>query len=418
MKIQICFILLIVLSSFSIQNSFGATNEVLSQSVSDYTFIENSTDPNSKPEKVSSYYLLAGKEKEFDLFSKVYVNVPKLPVSDIWRDIHIDSAKLKIMVVLTNGTSEDYFLTTRLCLDGFEDKLNDRWLSQISTAQSFTSNGDFKTDDCTRTSPQDSVIVNKYDIPKIYELDVTNLTRELVAVGSNSLIYVITATPVNNYISDYSIIPESGYGVVGISSKSDLQTYGSNTVATLSLIYTTSPTQFSENWNTMLSLLPGFLGVIVSIVIYFAKQKSDRTNLIKRSTKSLLTEIESNEEALTGKQGYKIVEYTGFDTDKSKIKYTNAFLDFDSYENLINSGQFSYFKIDAQTSLRELYTRIKDHNRTLIYIDELEDKFKINFPDDDKRFLMIIARYEAVITLWEKEILELIPVTKEKLKMK
>lgn len=169
----------------------------------------------------------------------------------------------------------------------------------------------------------------------------------------------------------------------------------------------------SENRSISVAL---FTGVAVPIGILIYQPIRSRRILINQNAESLLKEIESNEEAITGKQGYPTVKYTGLDDEKSKIKYTNAFLDYDSYENLINSGQFSYFKPDTQFSLRELYTRIKDHERTIKYIDELEDKFKLQFPDDDSKFLKAVARHEAVLTLWESQILELVPETKKKLR--
>lgn len=168
----------------------------------------------------------------------------------------------------------------------------------------------------------------------------------------------------------------------------------------------------TENLNLSIAL---FTGVAIPIVLLIYQPIRSKRTLVNQNSESLIKEIASNEDALTGKQGYPIVNYTALDDEKSQIKYTNAFLDYDSYENLINSGQFSYFIPDTQFSLRELYTRIKDHDRTMKYIDELEDKFKFEFPDDDAKFLQTVARYEVVLTLWESQILKLIPITKTKL---
>ncbi len=164
-----------------------------------------------------------------------------------------------------------------------------------------------------------------------------------------------------------------------------------------------------ENLNLPIAL---FTGVAIPLGLLIYQPIRSKRTLVNQNSVSLIKEIESNEGALTGKQDYPIVSYTGLDNEKSSIKYTNAFLDYDSYENLINSGQFSYFVPETQFSLRELYTRIKDHDRTMKYIDELEDKFKLEFPDDNKKFLQAVARYEVVLTLWESQILELIPSTK------
>ena len=168
----------------------------------------------------------------------------------------------------------------------------------------------------------------------------------------------------------------------------------------------------TENLNLYIAL---FTGVAIPIALLIYQPIRSKRILVNQNSESLLKEIASNEGALTGKQGYPIVNYTARDDERSQIKYTNAFLDYDSYENLINSGQFSYFTLDSQFSLRELYTRIKDHDRTMKYIDELEDKFKLEFPDDNTKFLQAVARYEVVLTLWESQILELIPTTKTNL---
>lgn len=168
----------------------------------------------------------------------------------------------------------------------------------------------------------------------------------------------------------------------------------------------------NENLNLSIAL---FTGVALPIGLLIYQSIRSKRTLVNRNSESLIKEIESNEGALTGKQGYDIVNYTGLDDKKSPIKYTNAFLDYDSYENLINSGQFSYFVPDTQFSLRELYTRIKDHDRTMKYIDELEDKFKLEFPNDDTKFYQAVVKYEVVLTIWESEILKLIPSTKTKL---
>ena len=168
----------------------------------------------------------------------------------------------------------------------------------------------------------------------------------------------------------------------------------------------------NENLNIVFAIVTG-IAIPIGLLIY-QPIRAKRT-LVNQNSESLIKEIQSNEDALTGKQEYDVIDYKGFDPENSPIRYTNAFLDYNSYENLINSGQFSYFTPDTQASLREMYTRIKDHDRTIKYIDELEDKFKIEFPNDEQKFLEAVAKYEVVLTIWESQILELIPSTKTKL---
>lgn len=176
--------------------------------------------------------------------------------------------------------------------------------------------------------------------------------------------------------------------------------------------YVLSPTPITTSlYIVSLTLVP----IFGTSLFYLRLQRIEHADKITTICKSLLTEIDSNKDALTGKQDYKIVEYIGRDEEKSKIKYTNVLLDYDSYESLITSDLFSYFQKETQVSLRELYTRIKDHNRTINYIDELEDKYDLQFPNDKSKFYKAVARHEAVLSIWGSEILKLISKTKKKL---
>lgn len=391
---------------------FAETNTSFSQSVYDYTFIQNSTDFLSESKEFSSYYLLAGEKDGYSLFSKIYVNLPILPQSDIWEETSVDSAKLKLLVVFTDGFTDRYFLIASVCVDDFKDQLTDRWLRGISTAQSFATKGGFQTEDCKVLSPQDSVIINKNEIPKIFELEVTNLTRELIELKSPGLIYVITATPINNETQDYSRLPQPKDGIVGIASKSFLETYGSNTVATLSVSYSVSPTQFSENWNTFLVVMPGFLGVIVPLAIYILKQNKERKDLLIRATTSVSREIAGNEAALRGDKEYQVIKYDTTGKEPQHVRYTNAFLDDDAYNSVVASGQFNHLLVDTQDVLRELYTRIKDHNQIIRYTNELEDK--LSFANENKHS-DVLTRYDLILTRLENEIMLLLEKAKEEL---
>ena len=158
----------------------------------------------------------------------------------------------------------------------------------------------------------------------------------------------------------------------------------------------------------------GGVGIPIGGLIYSTFRS--RRKLISRNSNSLTNEISTTEDTLLGKVGYQTVNYRGeYDNRYAEIRYTNAFLDTDSYDSLISSGQFSYFKETTQTSLRELYSRVKDHNKTIEYTNNLEDQFFMEKNEIDEKFYDVITRYDISLTRLEIEILKLIPKTKKEL---
>lgn len=153
-------------------------------------------------------------------------------------------------------------------------------------------------------------------------------------------------------------------------------------------------------------------GVGIPILLYRRKEYQTKKDLLIRTSQSMLREIEHNELAITGQSGYTIIE-RNIDGNTTGIKFTNAFLDTDSYDSVISSGHFIQFQVETQGLLREFYTRIKDHNSTIVYSNHLEDQLKRDLENDKKVPLETLARYDVFLTRTEKELLELAPKIKK-----
>jgi len=171
----------------------------------------------------------------------------------------------------------------------------------------------------------------------------------------------------------------------------------------------------SNNFNAFLSLLAA---VAVPLFIYGLSQYIGKRSLLQRAPKAILRELKENEEALTGKKGFDVIQYTSEKEDKSgnkiKVKYTNGLLDADAYDSVVKSGQFTHLKVETQNILTAIYTRIKDHNETNRYTNEFEDQFFMNDDSEARKnaWYKAVERYDIVLTKWEQEILERLPKAK------
>ena len=320
----------------------------------------------------------------------------------------IDSTILELLVVLGDGPSEKYFLTTHICTDEYEEKLSEAWLRGESDSLPYGTFGDYQTEDCTRTSPQDSTIITKSNLPQIVKLDVTNLTRELIEFGSIGVIYVITAVPLDEELTESSKTPSRELGILGLASNGSDRLYGGNVMANLAITYTSTPTSTVEILQNALVIVPPLAVIPISIFLYWHGQTQSHSNLIRRNARSLRIEINENSAALSGEREYQIIERDSEDDGDLHIRYTNCFLDDDAYTSILTSGEFTRLEVQTQTVLRELYTRIRDHNEQIKYTNELEDHFSIQ-PNNETDLENLTERYEVNITILEEVIVELIP---------
>ncbi|MCH7560140.1 MAG: hypothetical protein IIC67_02015 [Thaumarchaeota archaeon] len=154
--------------------------------------------------------------------------------------------------------------------------------------------------------------------------------------------------------------------------------------------------------------------IVIPLLYFLYARWSEKQNILKRSSESLKREIRDNSDALTGKKQYQIVEYTTKDSKSQKdiqIKYTNAFLDFEVYDSIISSGELTRFGEKTQYYVTYIYTRIKNHNETINYTNEYEDRFFMDGEDKEKikRWHDEVEKYEISLSKWEKEILGHIP---------
>lgn len=386
--------------------AYGDTT-VLSQTVYDKTFVKNATNLQETSE-LSTFHLLAGEDDDRIYLSTLHMNTHNIPKSDFWNDIAIESVFLKMLVISAEGPSEEYFLTVHVCTNEYHDQLSYAWLRGLTEAVPHSVLGNLETNDCDNISPHDSVVIRKNELPKIVEFDVKNLTREMIKLGAIGVIYLVSASPLDESGFDFDKLPTKGSGFLLIASKSSLETYGSNTVATLSISYSSKTTEVVENLTLALFIIPPFAAIGIPLAIHLHNQKTAQRDLLNRASRSVLRELNGNADALEGRRGYQVIEYNTAGKNLQHVRYTNAFLDDDAYNSIIASGHFTHFSVNTQDVLRELYTRIKDHNDTIRYTNDLEDRASINRLTP-KEVSSLIERYDLILTKLENDILQLLP---------
>ena len=175
-----------------------------------------------------------------------------------------------------------------------------------------------------------------------------------------------------------------------------------------------------KNNLTALQLYGITIAISVPFVVFIISRYVEKKSILTRSSKSLHREINDNLEALEGKKGYQVVTYKAKEHRTSKdfqVRYTNAFLDYEIYESIISSGELTHFERKTQYYVTYIYTRIKNHNETINYTNEFEDRYFMEGEDKEKkkRWDKEIEKYEISLSKWETEILEKIPMAIEAL---
>lgn len=175
-----------------------------------------------------------------------------------------------------------------------------------------------------------------------------------------------------------------------------------------------------KNNLTILQLYGIPVAVSVPFVVFLISRYVEKKSVLTRSSNSLQWEINDNLEALEGKKEYQVVMYKTKEHRTSKevqVRYTNAFLDYEIYDSIISSGELTHFERKTQYYVTYIYTRIKNHNETLNYTNEFEDRFFMDGEDKEKkkRWDEAIEKYEISLSKWETEILEKIPMALESL---
>lgn len=153
--------------------------------------------------------------------------------------------------------------------------------------------------------------------------------------------------------------------------------------------------------------------IVISIFIYRHKEVSDRNNLLQRSYKTLLMELEENKPALEPDAKHQRVKYplpSSKEGDIKEVNYTNAYLDVDAYESILYSGNITHLPPETQKRIIQLYQRIKKHNEVLSWTNQFEDMFFLDGNNTTERLASWhseVKRYEKNLTKLEMEMLPL-----------
>jgi hypothetical protein len=163
-------------------------------------------------------------------------------------------------------------------------------------------------------------------------------------------------------------------------------------------------------------IIIGTLGAAAVFAVYFLERSLEKRNNLDRSTNAILRELRENQNVLSG-DFYEQIKYTIKNAVKQDehssiqffINYTNAYLEIDSYESVLYSGLFTHFSLITQHTLTMLYSRIRDRNKLLVYIEQFEDNFFLNDNSNERKNLWYkkIQKYDILLTEWEKEIRDL-----------
>lgn len=385
------------------------TNTIKQYGENPQVFIKNPKDHNSLPGvEVGGYYLRSGNNGTKYFISYFTVDTSKIPQTDLTRKLVIDSVELGLLANFAENSSQKYSTTVGICVDGFENEILNIARKEKND-QFFTSNY-YDTSMCRIVAPQDTVVIDRNDLPKLYGWDVTGVTSFLLEKKVSSILFVVTSIPIDeNKQIDYYKLPESSTGLVSFISFADV--YGVTSTPTFTLKYSYQPTDLQIIYSSLITIWPIIAIILGPIVTYYIGQRLGKTGTIKKLAKTLLTEIIENENSLNGKNGDPIREFTA--SNGTQVKYVHCYLDTDAYDSVVMSGQFTQFNLNTQNYLERIYTRIKDHNDDIKIRNEIEYTYHLlNKKIDENDVNVISEKFVIHLTDIEKEILELFPKVK------
>lgn len=407
-NILIIVILLLALSSFSY--AFAEIQQMEFYSFSEHIVTKNATGYHEESNDINSVFLLAGKNDDRYYLSDVVIKVKDLPKSDISKKITIQTAKLKLVPYYADDPSKKYSIVINICVD---DYINSISKLQYSVDDPPFTHNFLSTNYCTKISPQDSVLVDSSHIPYEIEFDVTSLTKFLIENGANEIHVVIAGYPLENEITGYDRLPENGIGLLGFVSRISGNIIGDSIRPRLEITYNETASDAVNYFNV---IWPISSAIAIPVGGYIIKQRKERLGILNRGSRAILKEIEDIEDALVGRKNYQVIEYQ-IDGGNERVKYTNAFIDFDAYDSIIQSGELTHFKLETQNVLRNLYTRVKDHDDTIKISNGIEDQYYLKHGEyNAENVSRITRRYEKHLTMLDSEILELVPQAETLLK--
>lgn len=122
----------------------------------------------------------------------------------------------------------------------------------------------------------------------------------------------------------------------------------------------------------------GISGIILTLVLYLHRQRSDRIKdhqvnekRLRRSKVTLLQEVKENKEGLDRFDRM----YFSYVKSRQTIEYTNVHLDSYAYQSIIHSGLLTYLEDETQTRLAQLYSRIDGYNESTTYRSHLDSEY-------------------------------------------
>jgi hypothetical protein len=181
------------------------------------------------------------------------------------------------------------------------------------------------------------------------------------------------------------------------------------------------PKQNSENELLSLSDVVNILGVVIPIILtitlFWHKEKSDQREIMRRAIGTLLQELDGTVKALIGNPRYTLGKRLSADTEKG-LEFTNEFLITDAYDSVLHSGLFTHFSGHTQYKLTQLYGRVKGHNEYVKYLDKYRDMFFLYDKTESRhsRWKHEKNEYASTLGSWEGGIVRLVGESEKSIK--
>ena len=142
---------------------------------------------------------------------------------------------------------------------------------------------------------------------------------------------------------------------------------------------------------------------------YFWKKNQDERHTRVRSSKNLYLELDDALKALDTEKYPDDFKKVMIDDGKC-VYFMNRGLNHDFYDSLIFSGNINFLRPEIQQQIQDIFQRIKDHNRHIRKIRDIEDN-----ANDGSDILHKTKRYYEILSQNECVLLEKIPEMKKTL---
>ena len=143
--------------------------------------------------------------------------------------------------------------------------------------------------------------------------------------------------------------------------------------------------------------------------IYFWKKWQDSRNERSRATKNLHTELDDALDGLNERKHTGDLKKVDLPNDREAY-FMNRVFNYDFYDSLVFSGKINFLPPEIQQPVQDTFQKIKDHNRHLRKIREIEDD-----AGEEEDVSKKTTRYYESLSKIEEELLSDIPKVKEKL---